>query len=76
MSIQKTMKELMKKKMYPIEMEVESKFGMFRRPDTGSDGTSYPAPTFSAAKGMMERPIKTFGTRATLPVELPSLLIA
>lgn len=39
---------------YPIEMEVAGGLAMFARPDTGATPTSYPAPTWSAAKGMFE----------------------
>ncbi len=41
-------------KSYPIEFEVQGHAAMFTRPDTGSAPISYPAPTFSAAKGMFE----------------------
>lgn len=41
-------------KKYEISMEIEGKYGMFKRPDTGSEGVSYPCPTFSAAKGIFE----------------------
>jgi CRISPR-associated protein Cas5d len=39
---------------YPVEMEIAGPAAMFSRPDTGSAFVSYPAPTYSAAKGMFE----------------------
>ncbi len=39
---------------YSISMEISGPFAMFARPDTGSEKTSYPFPTFSAAKGIFE----------------------
>lgn len=39
---------------YGICMEVEGDFAMYSRPDSGSEKTSYPVPTFSAVKGMFE----------------------
>lgn len=39
---------------YPISMEVEGTFAMFADPETGSESVSYPAPPFSAAKGIFE----------------------
>lgn len=41
-------------KSYPVEFEVQGYAAMFTRPDTGSAPVSYPAPTFSALKGMFE----------------------
>ncbi len=41
-------------KSYPVEFEVQGVAAMFTRPDTGSAPVSYPAPTFSAIKGMFE----------------------
>lgn len=41
-------------KEYRVEFEVQGHAAMFTRPDTGSAPISYPAPTFSAAKGMFE----------------------
>lgn len=41
-------------KSYPIELEVSGPLAMFSRPDTGAAPTSYPAPTWSAAKGILE----------------------
>jgi CRISPR-associated protein Cas5d len=38
---------------YPVEMEISGK-ASFRRPDTGDTPKTYPVPTMSAAKGMME----------------------
>ncbi|MGA7992375.1 MAG: CRISPR-associated protein Cas5 [Thermoanaerobaculia bacterium] len=37
-------------------MEVAGPLAMFTRPDTGGTPTSYPLPTWSAAKGILERP--------------------
>ena len=39
---------------YPVEFEVQGYAAMFTRPDTGAAPVSYPAPTFSAVKGMFE----------------------
>jgi len=39
---------------YPVSFEIAGPAAMFTRPDTGSTPTSYPVPTFSAAKGMFE----------------------
>lgn len=41
-------------KNYPVVFEVQGVAAMFTRPDTGSAPVSYPAPTFSALKGMFE----------------------
>jgi len=41
-------------KNYFVEFEVQGPAAMFARPDTGSAPVSYPAPTFSAVKGMFE----------------------
>ncbi|HFD32959.1 MAG TPA: CRISPR-associated protein Cas5 [Gammaproteobacteria bacterium] len=41
-------------KNYEVFFEIEGPHAMFSRPDTGSSFISYPAPTFSAAKGMFE----------------------
>lgn len=41
-------------KTYPISMEVQGPMGMFARPDSGSELTSYCVPPKSAAKGMFE----------------------
>ena len=41
-------------KNYSVEMEVAGPLAMFSRPDTGGTPTSYPVPTWSAAKGMVE----------------------
>lgn len=35
-------------------MEIEGPFAMWTRPDTGATPTSYPVPTWSAAKGIFE----------------------
>jgi len=37
-----------------VAFEVAGPFAMFTRPDTGSTPTSYPAPTFSASKGLFD----------------------
>ncbi len=39
---------------YTVQMEVAGPLAMFTRPDTGGTPTSYPVPTFSAAKGLFE----------------------
>lgn len=39
---------------YPISMEIEGPLAMWARPDTGTSPTSYPVPTWSAAKGLFE----------------------
>lgn len=39
---------------YDVEFEVAGPLAMFARPDTGGTPTSYPAPTWSAAKGLFE----------------------
>lgn len=39
---------------YTIELEVAGPLAMFARPDTGGTPTSYPLPTWSAAKGLFE----------------------
>ncbi len=41
-------------KKYEVQFEIEGPNAMFSRPDTGASFVSYPAPTFSAAKGMFE----------------------
>jgi CRISPR-associated protein Cas5d len=41
-------------KHYEVSMEVGGPAAMFTRPDTGAAMVSYPAPTYSAAKGMFE----------------------
>ena len=50
--IEDGMNELIK--TYEISMEVEGTLAMWSRPDTGSSPTSYPIPTWSAAKGLFE----------------------
>lgn len=44
----------MNKKTYQVMMEVEGKTAMFTRPDSGDSPCSYPAPTYSAVRGMFE----------------------
>jgi CRISPR-associated protein Cas5d len=41
-------------KEYPVSFEIAGPTAMFTRPDTGAVPVSYPAPTFSAARGMFE----------------------
>ncbi len=42
------------KNTYDVQFEIAGPAAMFTRPDTGAAPISYPAPTFSAAKGMFE----------------------
>ena len=39
---------------FPISMEAAGPLAIFTRPDTGGTPTSYPAPTWSACKGLFE----------------------
>ena len=39
---------------YEIEMEIAGNTAMWTRPDTGDSPVSYPAPTYSATKGIFE----------------------
>jgi len=39
---------------YPVQLEIAGPAAMFTRPDTGGAFTSYPAPTYSASKGIFE----------------------
>ena len=39
---------------YPVVVEIEGKFAMWSRPDTGSEKTTEIIPSFSAAKGVFE----------------------
>ena len=41
-------------KTYPVELEIAGATAMWTRPDTGDCPVSYPAPTFSAVKGIFE----------------------
>lgn len=41
-------------KSYSIEIEVQGPLALFSRPDTGGAPTSFPIPTWSAAKGIFE----------------------
>lgn len=41
-------------KNYEVKFEIAGNAAMFARPDTGATPVSYPAPTYSAAKGMFE----------------------
>lgn len=40
--------------LYQVQFEIAGPAAMFTRPDSGSTPISYPAPTYSAAKGMFE----------------------
>ena len=44
----------MNNKTYTIEMEIAGTTAMWTRPDTGDCPVSYPAPTYSAVKGIFE----------------------
>jgi len=39
---------------YPLKLEIAGSTAMWTRPDTGDAPVSYPAPTYSAAKGIFE----------------------
>jgi CRISPR-associated Cas5-like protein len=41
-------------KTYEVRCEISGPSAMWTRPDTGDAPLSYPAPTFSAAKGLFE----------------------
>lgn len=41
-------------KKYQVELEISGPTAMWTRPDTGDSPVSYPAPTYSAAKGIFE----------------------
>lgn len=41
-------------KNYSVSLEISGPLAMYARPDTGGSPTSYPAPTWSAAKGLLE----------------------
>lgn len=41
-------------KPYPVAIEVSGPLAIWARPDTAGAPTSYPAPTWSAAKGLLE----------------------
>ncbi len=41
-------------KSYEVKFEIEGPAAIFTRPDSGATPISYPAPTYSAAKGMFE----------------------
>lgn len=41
-------------KQYSVQLEIAGPAAMFSRPDTGGAFVSYPAPTYSAAKGICE----------------------
>ena len=40
-------------KSYPISLEISGPTAMWTRPDTGDSPVSYPVPTWSAAKGIL-----------------------
>lgn len=40
-------------KTYPVSCEISGPAAMFTRPDSGSSFVSYPAPTFSACRGIL-----------------------
>lgn len=44
----------MSHRTYVVSLEVAGPLAMFARPDTGGMPTSYPAPTWAAAKGILE----------------------
>jgi len=44
----------MNTKVYDIQMEIAGNTAMWTRPDTGDCPVSYPAPTYSAVKGIFE----------------------
>ena len=39
---------------YPVNLEIAGPTAIWTRPDTGDVPVSYPAPTFSAVKGIFE----------------------
>jgi CRISPR-associated protein Cas5d len=41
-------------RVYSVRLEVSGPLALFARPDTGASPTSYPAPPWSAAKGLFE----------------------
>jgi len=41
-------------KRYDVSMEISGEYAIWTRPDTGDCPVSYPAPTFSAVRGMFE----------------------
>ena len=53
---------------YTVRIEVAGLLAMFARPDTGGTPTSYPAPTWSAAKGILESIAFLSGGQAWLQV--------
>ena len=48
------MQELQVSQCYKVGLEIAGPLAMFARPDTGGTPTSYPVPTWSAAKGLFE----------------------
>lgn len=43
---------------YPVQFEVAGPAAMFNRPDSGASFVSYPAPTYSACKGLFEAVVR------------------
>jgi CRISPR-associated protein Cas5d len=41
-------------KHYPVSFEIAGPAAIFTRPDSGSGFVSYPAPTYSALRGMFD----------------------
>ena len=41
-------------KSYSVQLEISGPIAIYARPDTGGSPTSYPAPPWSAAKGILE----------------------
>jgi CRISPR-associated protein Cas5d len=56
-------------KKYPIELEISGPTAMWTRPDTGDAPVSYPAPTWSAAKGIFESIVR-FDTVEIIPTKV------
>lgn len=54
---------------YPVQLEIAGPAAMFARPDSGAAPVSYPAPTFSAAKGIFEA-VARFESATVLPTRV------
>jgi len=54
---------------YRVSFEIAGPAAMFTRPDTGAAPVSYPAPTYSAVKGMFEA-VARFGPAYIRPVQV------
>jgi len=54
------------RKKYGIALEVSGKLGMFARPETGSDGCSYPIPPASACLGIIQSVCRVRGAEITV----------